>query len=514
MPLLHFNFGRGMSEVHDDYAVPSGDGFSKANGWRSPKRNGQRAQRRTVGGMLRRGALASGRPSGIMRRSTPTAITATGGSRVSRVTDHPTPIAYLSAAYPAITHTFMKREVLALRALGQPISTFSINDTDEDYFTEEDRVEYTNTVRLKTLGAATALRWIALEAMRRPLPLLSTIRLAWRNVGPDLGRMFKRTMQVGEGVLLARMCRREGVTHIHAHMGQAPANIAWFASHYANAAKPPRRATWSVTMHGPQDCLDEPRALLAPKIEAAEFVVTVSDYTRAQLLWKTPAETWSKFYTVRCGIDLGAEPARPERREGDPFRVLIVARVSPEKGHGILLEALAELRERGRHVRLEVVGPGDFDTNFGELADRLGIRELVSTTGAISPSEVVERMKASDVLCVPSFAEGLPVVIMEAAATGLAVVATGISGIPELIEHEVTGLLTVPARPDVLADALDRVLLDPELRERLAHNARRRVEELHDSTKNAIVLQRLFLGIDDPSWASTLPVAVREEHDE
>jgi colanic acid/amylovoran biosynthesis glycosyltransferase len=495
----HFHFGRGMSEVLDRYGVPSGDGFAKADGWRAMKPNGQRAQRHTVGGTMRRGALASGRLSGIVRRPPSRAVTATGRSSGTRAREHLAPIAYLSAAYPAITHTFIQREVLALRALGRPVTTFAINDEDEYILTEVDRVEHANTTYLKSLHAATIARWTLSEAIRCPLPVWSTIRLAWRDVGADLGRGVKRTMQVGEGMLVARACRRAGITHIHAHMGQAPANVAWFASHFINAANPAKRATWSVTIHGPQDCLDEPRKLLARKIEAADFVVTVSDYTKAQLLWRAPAETWHKIHTIRCGIDLTIEFAAPRQRGEDPFRILIVARVSPEKGHSILLEAIAALRDRGHDVRLEIVGPGDFETAFGALAERLGVRDLVSTTSGISPSEVIERMRQSDVLCVPSFAEGLPVVIMEAAAVGLAVVATGISGIPELIEHDVTGLLTIPARHDLLADALERLLLDPELHARITRNARQRVEELHDETKNAVMLERLFLEVDQPS---------------
>ncbi len=402
-------------------------------------------------------------------------------------------IAYLSTHYPGVTHTFIQREVLELREQGVPVDTFSINTINDDQIqTSIDSSERETTVFLKGLGVSKMCWFFACAVVAHPLALLSTLRLAGRDVGFDIGRRVRRWMQVGEGILLEAICRRRGITHIHAQMGQAPANIARFATHFANAAFPGRGAKWSVTIHGPQDCLDEPTQLLVAKMESAEFVVAVSDFTKAQLLRQVPTPMWSNVHTVRCGIDLGIETALPGGQDSCPFRILVVARISPEKGHGILLQAVAYLRDRGVDVRLELVGPGDFDGTFGDLADQLSIRELVTATGSVPPDEVISRMRSADVLCLPSFAEGLPVVIMEAMAVGLPVVASGISGVPELIEQGVTGLLVIPARPDLLADALQRLAVDNELRAHLATEARRRVEQLHDGKSNVATLAELF----------------------
>lgn len=409
------------------------------------------------------------------------------------MTGEPAAIAYLTTHYPAVSHTFIQNEVRALRASGHRIVTFSINRTDEAHaLTDADRAEQAATIALKALPARVIV-WTALSAaVRHPLALASTLRLAWRGVGPDLSRGVRRTMQAGEALLLARQCRRQHVQHVHAHFGQAPANIAWFATHYNNTAHRARPLRWSMTIHGPQDCLGEPPHLLQAKTEAASFVVAVADYTRAQLIRQIPLALWAKVHVVRCGVDVQAPAVAVADRANDVFTALIVARISPEKGHATALQALALLNARGVRVALEIVGPGDFEAGLGALADELGVRSQVRVVGALPPAAVAARMRAVDALCLPSYAEGLPVTLMEALVAGAPVVASGICGVPELIRDGVTGLTVVPARPDLLADALATLAADPALRQRLATAGREAVCRLHDGERSASELGQLF----------------------
>ncbi|MGB8859650.1 MAG: glycosyltransferase, partial [Ilumatobacteraceae bacterium] len=150
------------------------------------------------------------------------------------------------------------------------------------------------------------------------------------------------------------------------------------------------------------------------------------------------------------------------------------------------------LRARGLRCTLEIVGPGDFEASLAAYAHQLGVRDQVCVVGALPPALVAEQMRAADIVCLPSMAEGLPVTLMEAMVVGTPVVASGISGIPELVEHGVTGLLVVPVRPDLLADAWALLAGDVALRARLAQAGAQRVRALHNLVGSAQALSALF----------------------
>jgi colanic acid/amylovoran biosynthesis glycosyltransferase len=398
-------------------------------------------------------------------------------------TAKPLRIAYLTTHYPGVTHTFITREILALRELGHEVATFAIN-AESDVLSEVDRAEAAATRYLKGRPILWMIRAIAASLFAHPVATVATLLVAWRRVGLDFDRRGRRMVQVGEALLLERMCRDEGVEHIHAHFGQAPANIAWFAASFASRAGRGRRMTWSATVHGPQDCLNEPPRLLQRKVRAASFIIAVCDFTKAQLLWRLTPDLWDRVHVVRCGINLDVPMNTIGRQGNSPFRALIVARISAEKGHTVALEALAILKQRGHVLQLVLVGPCNEKDPFGDVLDQLGIRDSVTVAGAVPPPQVAAQMGQADALIVPSFAEGLPVVIMEAMAAGLPVIASGIAGIPELVEHDVSGLLVVPARSDILADAIQKLIVNPDLARSLAAAARLRVEQLHDEGIN------------------------------
>jgi colanic acid/amylovoran biosynthesis glycosyltransferase len=395
----------------------------------------------------------------------------------------PLRIAYLTTHYPGTTHTFITREILALRGLGHEVATFAIN-TENDVMSEVNQAEAATTRYLKGRPIRWMIRTLGACLLAHPVATFATLRVAWRRVGLDLDRRGRRMAQVGEALLLERMCRDEGVEHIHAHFGQAPANIAWFAASFASRIGRGRQMSWSATVHGPQDCLNEPPRLLQRKVRAASFIIAVCDFTKAQLLWRLTPDLWDRVHVVRCSTELDVPINTIDRQGNSPFRALIVARISAEKGHTVALEALAILKQRGHVVQLVLVGPCDEEDPFADVFDELGIRDSVTVVGAVPPRQVAAQMGQADALIVPSFAEGLPVVIMEAMAAGLPVIASGIAGIPELVEHDVSGLLVIPARSDVLADAIQKLIVSPDLARSLASAARSRVEQLHDEVTN------------------------------
>jgi glycosyltransferase involved in cell wall biosynthesis len=196
---------------------------------------------------------------------------------------------------------------------------------------------------------------------------------------------------------------------------------------------------------------------------------------------------------VHCGVDPADYEPRPrERAPGDPLRVLTVARLEPRKGQEVLLEAVAQLRRDGHEVSLEVVGDGPARERAERRAEELGIAGSVTFAGAVDRERVADHYARADVFCLPSFAEGVPVVLMEAMASGLPVVATQVMGIPELVQDGRTGRLVPPGRADALATALRELAADGDLVARLGEAARRRVVQDYALADSAAALEALF----------------------
>jgi glycosyltransferase involved in cell wall biosynthesis len=256
----------------------------------------------------------------------------------------------------------------------------------------------------------------------------------------------------GEAVLMWHRCSRAGTRHIHAHHANVGSDVALLAAHLGG-----RGWSWSFTLHGPTELLDVRAHRLAQKGEAASFVVCISEFARSQLMALVGTEHWSKLSVVHCGLDVSrfAEVARNGRP--GPLEILNVGRAVPVKGQSLLIEALAALTRRGVDARLTVVGDGPQAGELHELADRLGVAGRVEFAGAVGQDAILGYYERADVFATPSFAEGLPVVLMEAMATGLPVVASRITGVPELVEHGVSGYLVAPGRVDELVDALERL---------------------------------------------------------
>jgi glycosyltransferase involved in cell wall biosynthesis len=245
-------------------------------------------------------------------------------------------------------------------------------------------------------------------------------------------------------------------------------------------------------MHGPTEFSDVEGFGLASKVRSARFVACISDYCRSQLMALVEPEHWAKLHLVRMSVDPDRYPPMIEERRArapGPLRVLFVGRLVPEKGPGVLLDAAAAM---SRPIELRVVGDGPLRDVLAAQVERLGLRDRVVLTGPLGQNELPEQYAWADAFCLPSFAEGLPVVLMEAMSTGLPVVTTRIAGIPELVEDGVSGLTVFPGRPDLVAAALTALAEDPELRFRLGGTAQATVRAKHAPGPNAAVLTGLI----------------------
>ncbi len=321
--------------------------------------------------------------------------------------------------------------------------------------------------------------------MRRPAALASTARLALRHRRSGARGLLWAVFHWVEAVRLADLLEQRGLGHLHGHFANAAAHVGLLATHLLGIG-------WSLTLHGSADFEGPERPLLGRKIAAARFVACVSDYGRAQALWAADPEDWPKVFVSRCGLVLPEAPAPREREPGAPLRVLSVGRLSPEKAQIGLVEALARLRERGIPAELCLLGKGTERARITERVRALGLSERVRLPGAATEEEVVAALGRADVFALSSLMEGLPVVLMEALALGIPVVAPRLAGIPELVEDGASGLLYAPADWEGLADGLTRLAKDAALGTRLAGEGRRRVERDHAIDRAVLpLLERL-----------------------
>ena len=403
-------------------------------------------------------------------------------------------VAYIVGGYPAVSHTFVTREVLALRAAGARVEMISIHRAaDAEVLSELDRAERESTYALlparlgEVLGAH-------LRAMASPRAYFGTLAHALRAGPPGLRARVWQLFYFGEAVMVWRQCRRWGIRHIHAHFLNQASDAAMIASRYANARGSTPPWTWSFTMHGPNEFYDVSRFQLAEKAGSADAIVCISDFARSQIMAFAPEERWSRLRVIHCGLD----PTQfdPDREPGpaatDGLRVLYVGRLVPFKGQAILLEAIAAIRARGIDAVLTVIGEGPSRGELERRRDELGLATAVTFAGAVGQDEIRRHYAAADAFCLPSFAEGVPVVLMEAMAMRIPVVTSRLMGIPELVDDDEDGLLVQPGRADELATALERLARDPELRQRLGRRGREKVIAEFDVRESGRQLARVF----------------------
>jgi glycosyltransferase involved in cell wall biosynthesis len=395
-------------------------------------------------------------------------------------------LGYLVSKYPSVSHTFILREVAALRARGFAIDVASINDpTPYAEMTEQERAEAARTFYVKQAGAAGALRAGLWMLLKRPIGLLRGVGAAVRLGGTDPKRILLCLFYLVEAAMLGQWMERRGLTHLHVHFATPAATVGLILTRMCPVGL-------SIMVHGPDEFYDVPGYYLAQKIAGSRFVTCISFFAQSQLEKVTPGRDWGKFDVARLGVDCEHFAPRPFRAAPGCFEILCVGRIVPAKGQRILIEAVAHLLAEGRDVRLRLVGDGPDRAELQDMVAERGLAERVVFAGSVNQDRIQEFYRAADVFAMASFAEGIPVVLMEAMAMEIPCVATGINGIPELIRDGVDGLLVPPSDVDGLAAALGRLIEDAELRESLGKAGRRRVQECYEIGKSADRLAEVF----------------------
>jgi glycosyltransferase involved in cell wall biosynthesis len=359
-------------------------------------------------------------------------------------------IAYLVNQYPKTSHSFIRREILAIEAAGVSVSRFSIRAIHSEVVDEADKQEAGKTRYILDVGASGLLTNLLRVAFTKPLRLLKTARFAlkigWRS---DRGVLLNLAY-LAEACVLLRWLKAAGINHVHTHFGTNSATVAMFCRMLGGAS-------YSLTIHGPEE-FDKPEALgLSHKIQHAAFVVAVCSFGRSQLYRQCDYKQWEKIQIVHCGVDdmflqhsYVPIPVEP--------RFVCVGRLSEQKGHLMLIEAASQLAAEGFQFKLVLVGDGPLRNQIETLIQQLKLENHVEITGWATNSEVQQQILSAQVLVAPSFAEGLPVVIMESLALARPVISTYIAGIPELVQPGKSGWLVPAGSVENLAEAMRAVL--------------------------------------------------------
>lgn len=416
-------------------------------------------------------------------------------------------VAYLMSRFPKLTETFVVNEIRALEREGVDVEIFPLlRERGEEE--RSDVAELVDRAHFQPFLSPAVLASNLRRFRRGPAKYLTVLREVLAGTWGSANFFFGALALFPKAVRFAELMEERGVEHIHAHFANHPTLVAYVIHDLTGIP-------YSFTAHGHD--LHVERRMLCEKLDAAAFAVTVSEYNRELMVEECGERARDRVRVVHCGVDPDLfTPEEPGGAPGStghegPLRIVCVASFEEVKGHRYLVEACRRLRDRGVDYECELVGEGPLRERTESRIRAYGLGGRVQVVGAVAPAEVARRLRRSDAAVLPSVRtdrgkrEGIPVALMEAMASGLPVVASELSGIPELVEHQETGLLVPPGDPEALAGALARLAADGELCRRLGRAGRRKVRrefDLRENTRRLLQLLRREGGSPAASSAS------------
>jgi glycosyltransferase involved in cell wall biosynthesis len=401
---------------------------------------------------------------------------------------------------------FIHREVSALRRLGFHIETVSIRGL-ADAGEEVNDAQREEAARIFVVLPPSPARLLGAHARllgRSPGRWFGALRLAWQTRPPGLPALLRQLAYFAEAGIVAEHMRERGLVHLHNHFASSSGTVAMLAAELGGF-------TFSLSEHGPDIFWAPDWWRLDAKFSRALFVASISHFCRSQVLIWTPVERWGRVPIVHCGVEPTEYAVRPHRDAGR--RLLFTGRLARVKGLPVVLSAVQRLRLQHPDIELSLAGDGPDRAVLEAEARRLGVADRVRFLGYQSSDQVRALLQDTDVFVLPSFAEGVPVVLMEAMASGVPVVTTRVAGVSELVEDGVSGFVVPPGDVDALTRAIDALLGDPVLRARFGAGGRRMVEREFDVGREAAWLGEVFesvlAGVDPPlrPKSSSEPVA-------
>ena len=394
-------------------------------------------------------------------------------------------IAYLVNQYPKVSHSFIRREIQAVEKQGFQVLRFSIRSRADELVDPADLAELEKTRFLLAAGLVTILGAIVQTTILHPgkglQALILAIKLGWRSERGTL----RHLAYWAEACVLRQWLVKAQVQHLHTHFGTNAVTVALLCAVLGGPA-------YSFTVHGPEE-FDKAQLIQLPiKINQAAFIIAISEFGRSQLYRYCTAEQWSKIHVVHCGLDQHFLGERCQPIPPDP-KLVCVGRLCADKGQLLLLEAIRDLVAEGLDLQLVLVGDGELRPLVADRIQAFQLQDQIEITGWATADQVKAYMQAAQVLILPSFAEGLPVVLMEALALGRPVISTYIAGIPELVEPEKSGWLVPAGAIAPLKEAIRQALATPVTQlEMMGQHGSKQVAINHDIGHEAQKLTTLF----------------------
>jgi glycosyltransferase involved in cell wall biosynthesis len=397
-------------------------------------------------------------------------------------------IAYFVNQYPHVSHTFIRREILELEKRGANIHRIALRGWDSELVDETDINERKKTTYILKRG----LSYLLLSALKificSPIKFFRALYYSISMSNLSERSFFYHIIYLFEACCLSEYCLSHNIKHVHVHFGTNSADVAFLAKMISNI-------NYSFTVHGPEE-FDKPLNIsLKEKIKSASFVVAITSFCRSQLFRWADLENWDKIKIVRCGLSSDFLNNNIfYTKNSNQKTLLCIGRLCEQKGQLLLLKSFSRLIYDGHDLKLILAGDGDMRKDLEAYAAKEGLLEHLEITGWVSSSQVKELLLQADAMVLPSFAEGLPVAIMEAMALKCPVITTYIAGIPELISNKVNGFLCPAGDVDLLVSSIDDFLSLSDVQlESLVDKAYQSVLLSHDIKKEAAVLEELFV---------------------
>jgi glycosyltransferase involved in cell wall biosynthesis len=407
-------------------------------------------------------------------------------------------LAYLVPTYPTISQSFIRREIAAVEAHGVVVQRYALRRWSEELVDPLDVAEQRRTRAVLEVGAWGLLGAALTTAVTRPRAFWRAARQAMRLGTRSQRGRFIHAIYLGEACVLRRWVQDARIEHVHVHFGTNGATVALLCRFLGGPS-------YSFTAHGTCEMDDASSLGLDEKVAQASFAVAVGSHLRSQLYRWVPYEHWSKIRVVGCGLDESF--LNPEATPVPAARRLVyVGRLSEEKGLPVLIQAAGRLKAEGQSFELVLVGDGPLRVLVETLIDRLGLAGSVRIAGWQTSTQVREWIRASRALVLPSFMEGLPVVVMEALALYRPVISTYVGGIAELVVPGSNGWLVPASSVEDLAAAMREALVaSTEQLERMGRAGAELVQRRHDARNEARTLVELFLETTGRSTATAIP---------
>ncbi len=381
-------------------------------------------------------------------------------------------IGYLMNSYPMTSTTFIRREIESLESLNLEIKRYAVRHWGEDLVDPLDIAEQGRTHYLLSNNIATLFKDFLLVLLTNLKGLLSAFGL-WLKVCQNSGGIsVKHFAYLLQAAHFYKQSGRDGISHVHTHFATNATTVAMLAKAMGGVS-------YSFTSHGPDEFVDPTLLSMKLKIQRASFVVAISHFCRVQLIRNSGYEYWDKIVIVHCGLKM--EEFKPDFNFNDDNHNLVcVGRLCPQKGQFLLPQALAQLKTDFPHLKVHFVGDGESRKELEAQIIKYDVGSMVELHGWKSNQEVRKMITESRVFLLPSFAEGLPVVIMEAFALGRPVISTYIAGIPELVDQKCGWLVPAGSVDDLVLVIRQALTTSPEQLAAMGKEGYRRVESSHN----------------------------------